>query len=125
VPSARSLTRLQPLSERGLALTRRSASEKAGDADIFVEVGPVNAFAPADQSPMFTFRRCPVREARVPWQRHAHGAAVDEIDDQGVLGDGHPLGQRGADLTRRSAQAGWPLRARGREDVSEEVLVLW
>ncbi|MGH2670402.1 MAG: hypothetical protein ACRDH5_15030, partial [bacterium] len=63
---------VQPSSERGLRLPRRSASEKTGDIDVFVEVGPVNAFATADQTPIGAFRRCPMRQARVPRQRYAH-----------------------------------------------------
>jgi len=60
----------------------------------------MNAFAAADQAPIHAFRRCPVRKARVPQQRYADGTPVDEIDDEGVLGDGYLLGQRGPRLTR-------------------------
>lgn len=97
---ASGLAGLQPSPERRLCFARRAASEETGDADVFVKIRPVHAFAATDQAPIRAFRRCCMREPWVPQQRYADGAPVDEIDDEGVLSDGYLLRQRRARLTR-------------------------
>jgi hypothetical protein len=76
------------------------SGEKARDTNVFVEIGPVDAFATTDQTPVRTLRDRPVSKAGVPRQRDANGAAIDEIDDQSIVPDGHLLSKRRPQLTR-------------------------
>jgi hypothetical protein len=58
---ASALTGLQPSAKRALCLARRTASEKTGHAEIFVEIGPVNALTAADEAPVCAFARRAMR----------------------------------------------------------------
>src|SRR5205085_5469035 len=80
-PLASSLAGLQPSSEGCLSLAGRPTGEKACDTNVFVEIRPVSAFATADQAPIGTFGRRRMCEPWVPWQRHTHRAAIDQVDD--------------------------------------------
>ena len=93
------LAGLEPFAERVLCFTRRPTSEETANADVFVQIGPVNALASANQAPVRAFRWSAMREAGIPEQRHAHGSPVDEVDHERVIGDGHALRQRRAQLT--------------------------
>ena len=86
--------------KRALCLARRPTGEKASDADVFVEIRPVDAFPAPDQPPVRTLGGRPMYKARVPGQGHANGSAVDEVNHQRVVRDCHLLGKRRPQLTR-------------------------
>jgi hypothetical protein len=97
---ASGLAGLQPPSERALCLARRPAGEKARNVNIFVEIGPMDAFASPDQAPIRAFGRRPMCKAGVPRQGHAHTSTVDKVDDQGIVRDRDVLGDRRPQVTR-------------------------
>jgi hypothetical protein len=70
----------------GAAWGRRPA-EKAFHAQVLVDVGPVNAETGASRAPVRALRRSGGKKSRIPDERHRDGTAVQEIDDQGVLGE--------------------------------------
>jgi hypothetical protein len=92
--------RLQPFLEGTLCLAGGASGWKASDTNVFVEVRPVDAFATTDQTPVRTLRGRPMSKAGVPRQRDANGAAVDEIDDQSIVCDGHLLSKGRPQLAR-------------------------
>ncbi len=47
----------------------------------------MNAFAVADEAPLRSFRARAVCKPGIPRQRHAHGATIDQIDDECIVGD--------------------------------------
>jgi hypothetical protein len=72
---------LEPFPEGALCLAGRAAGKKAGNADVFVQIKPVDTFAAPDQAPVRTLPCCPISKTWVPEQRDAHGSAVDKVDD--------------------------------------------
>lgn len=91
---------VEPTLEGALCLGGRAAGKKASHANVFVEIGPVDAFAAPDQAPVHTLRGRAMGKTRVPGQGHADGSAVDEIDDQSLFRDRHALGKRRPQVTR-------------------------
>jgi hypothetical protein len=79
----------EPLLERMLTLSRRPADEQVLDADVFVEVWPVDSSSLADEPPATPLLDRAVKEAGIPGQRHRDGAAVGQLDRQRVVCDGH------------------------------------
>ena len=84
--------------ERGLRFTRTPTPKQALNADILVEVGPVDPFAPPDQPPVASLSGRPVHEPRVPRKRHGQGPTIHQIDDQCILGDTDVLSQGGTQI---------------------------
>jgi hypothetical protein len=82
---------VKPSSQRRLRFTRAPPREKAIDADVLIQFGPVDAFALADESPLDSLLRRAVGEPRVPDQGNRDRAAIDEVNYQGVLGQRHAL----------------------------------
>ncbi len=64
-----------------MGLAGPPARQEALHTDIFVQIRPVDSYPAADETPMGSFRRCPVRQAREPSQRHSDGPTVGKIDD--------------------------------------------
>jgi len=67
---------LQPPPQRILALSRSPAGQKALDADVLIQIRPMNSFTASDEAPIRTLRGCPVRQAREPGDGHGDGPAV-------------------------------------------------
>ena len=74
-----------------LAPAKCGMPQQVGHADVLIEIGPVDAFAPADQTPLLAFLRRAVPQARIPFQRCRDSTSVYELDEQGVFGDEHLL----------------------------------
>src|SRR5207244_2248979 len=82
-------TRLKPLSQRLLTLARGLSCDQPFDADVLVELRPMNPFTAANQLPCRSLSRRTVDQARIPRERHRNRAAVTEIHRQRVLCDGY------------------------------------
>src|SRR5712691_7504842 len=65
----------------------------------------MNSFAITDQSTVLPFGRSPMKQSRIPLQRHAHRTAVGQIDGQCVVSDLNTAGSRGLEFSRQSAHA--------------------
>ncbi len=57
-----------------------------GYLDIFVQIGPVNAFPVADETPVCPLFGGAMQQPGEPGQRNAKGAAVFQRDDQFFVG---------------------------------------
>ena len=55
------------------------AAEQVIDADVFIEVGPVNTLATCDEPPIVELRFGSAGKARIPLDRNLDGAPVCEI----------------------------------------------
>ena len=55
-----------------------TAAQQTGDAQVFVDLGPVNAFAIAEQFKIMPLIRCGVQKSREPSQGNRDPATVDE-----------------------------------------------
>ena len=76
------LSAFEPTPEGGLRLTRTPTGEESFDADVLIEIGPVNALAVADESPTRALSIGAVRKPWVPCERYTDGPAVDQVDNQ-------------------------------------------
>ena len=85
---------LQPALERLLALAGRFAKHQALDADVFVQVRPVDAFAAPNQPPVVPFLRRAVLQARKPRERRSHVTPVGKFDTQRFAGHAHVFCER-------------------------------
>ena len=90
----------EPFREGALCLAGGATGKKAGNADVFVQVGPVDTFAAPDQAPVRALRSCPICKTWVPGQRHADGSAIDKVDNQSFLCDDHLLSKCRPQFTR-------------------------
>ncbi len=70
----------QTPAQRVLRFTRTPSCKKAFDADVLVQIGPVNTFTFADKAPMSAFGLAATREARVPCERNGDRATIDKFD---------------------------------------------
>lgn len=52
------------------------------DTDILIEIRPVDAFAFADETPVFSFLGGRVTESRIPRDRDRDHAAIAQLNDQ-------------------------------------------
>lgn len=86
---------LQPAGQGFVGLAGSEAGGEAGDAEVVVQLGPVNALAAADETPIGALLGSGVRERRGPGERHGNGAAIGEIDDQSAVARMYGLGRRG------------------------------
>ena len=100
VELASAVTTRQPSLQRALCFAGGAAGKKADYTDVFVQVRPMNSFAPSDEAPVATFARGAMRQSWIPSDGHTDGSTVHEVDDERVVGDRHVLGQRGAQFTR-------------------------
>jgi len=82
---------------------RRRAREHALDAQVLVEIRPVEALAGPDQAEVRPLGRSRVRQAPRPGERQADLAAIDEPNPDAASGEPGALDARGA--TRRSGHA--------------------
>jgi hypothetical protein len=65
---------------RGASGSRR-APEQALCAQVFVDIRPVDAESTPGHTPVSALLGGGRKEARIPYERHRDGAAVQEIDD--------------------------------------------
>ena len=81
------------------ALGRRSSIEETLDADIFIEIGPMNALTLSDRTPVAALPCGSMEEARVPLQRHHDRTAVTELDDKRIVDDAYARDNRVGSLS--------------------------
>jgi hypothetical protein len=67
--SSARLAALQPLLQRRLAFSRRPSGDQAVDAQVFIQIWPMNTFAAANQPPVVPLLRCAVEKPGVPRER--------------------------------------------------------
>ena len=65
-----------------LGLRSRNAAKEALDAEVFVDFGPMDALAVAEELPVSTLCLRSGEQAREPDQRHTDSAAVGKADDE-------------------------------------------
>src|SRR4051794_11086044 len=75
----------EPLLKRALALRRRLPSQEVGDANVFIDLRPMNALAAADQSPGGAFFGACMRQAGIPSKRRGDRAAVRQLHGHRVF----------------------------------------
>lgn len=61
------------------------ACQKPRDADVFIEIGPVDSLAAADQAPVGAFSGVSGGQAWKPSQGNGQDTAVEEFHDQQVV----------------------------------------
>jgi hypothetical protein len=67
--------------------------QKSADADVRVEVWPVDTFAVADETPTATLARRSIEKGGEPSQRNQHAASVDKVDNEFGVGDLDAIGK--------------------------------
>ena len=75
----------EPALERALAFLSGTSGNQPLHAEVFVQVGPMNAFTGADQFPVVAFGPGRVDQPRIPSQRDRDGATVRKLSLKGVL----------------------------------------
>lgn len=78
---------LQPVLEGVLTFLRRNAGQQMGYLNIFVQIGPVNAFTVADEMPVCPLFGGTMQQPGEPGQWNANGAVVFQRDDQFFVGN--------------------------------------
>lgn len=63
------------------------SAKEAADAEVLVDIRPVDSLAIADESPVLSLSRISVKEAREPRQRHGHATAIGQFDRQLIVID--------------------------------------
>ncbi len=69
-----------------LALSTLPTRNDASDADVLVEVGPVDAFPIGDQLPVASLGWRPVRQTWIPPERYGDPSPINEVDAQPLAG---------------------------------------
>src|SRR5947207_7132260 len=69
----------------------RDTAQHAFQANVLVNVGPVNSLTVPNDFPACSLLRSRIGEAPRPAERHTHNSAVGKADDYGFVGnvDGH------------------------------------
>jgi hypothetical protein len=101
---------LEPPAKRLLRFTGSSAGQKTGDADVFIQVRPVDALAARNQAPVGALRRRPVSQTREPGQRRRNRPAIREVRHQRVVTNADAPGQRFRYFIPRSTHAMTPTK---------------
>src|SRR5262249_12768245 len=73
---------LQPLLQRPLALARRPSSKEPFNAEVFVEIGPMNSFSCTDHSQVIPLLSSSVGKPRIPGQRGGNCSAIRQFNGQ-------------------------------------------
>ena len=94
--------RREPLLERSLTLPRPDTTQQVLDADILIEIRPVDPLSSAHQSPMEALRRRRMYESRIPRQGDRDRSSIDQVHSERVFIDHHARGTRRPVLNRRS-----------------------
>src|SRR5262245_54827596 len=63
----------------------RGAEQQPADAEVLVDVRPVNALAFTDESPVAALLAARVQQAREPRERHRQPPTVGQVHDQVVV----------------------------------------
>ena len=95
--------RRKPLFEGPLAFAGTRAAEEIFDADVLIEIRPVDPFTSPDETPVITLDWRASRQARVPRDWYRDTATVRKVHRQGIDRDLHPLGHGWPVLNRRSS----------------------
>jgi hypothetical protein len=79
------LTGREPTFERGRAFAALPASEQTFDADMFINVGPLNRCAASENIAISTLGIGGVQKPRIPFKWNADHSAVIERDTNAIL----------------------------------------
>src|SRR5436309_2054595 len=93
---------LEPAMQRLLVLTGRSSQDQVLDADVLVEIRPVNPLAAPDQTPVAPLVRSAMQQAWIPCEGHRDRPPIVQVNRQGVFTDGDVLCPDVRELSRRS-----------------------
>jgi hypothetical protein len=88
------LPSLEPLPEGFVALARFAARQQALNADILVQIWPMNTFAVRYQSPVLALQERSVSQPRKPGEWCCYSSTVLEINDKGFVRDVDAASQR-------------------------------
>jgi hypothetical protein len=61
------------------------------NANVFVQIGPMNSLSVSDPSEIVSLTGRAMLEAGIPSQRNSYGTAITQIDNQTVICDGEVL----------------------------------
>ena len=81
------IARFKPSLQRTRALTGGASANDALNADVLVEVGPMNALSASDKPGMPSLSDGAVKEARIPRKRGGNGAPIRKLNDERIIGD--------------------------------------
>ncbi len=113
-------TSREPFLKRGLAFSGRFSRKQALDADVLVELVPMNAMPTADQSPALAFYLCGVDQSREPGKGHGQTSSVTEFYGQCVFCHSYRFSYRHSDFNCRSIH---PMSPEGCPGVRSQVYV--
>jgi len=82
---ASSLARLEPALQRGLRFPGGPTGEEILDADVLIELGPMNPVAAADEPPVRALGDGAVRESGIPGQGNGECPTIHQVDDQRIV----------------------------------------
>src|SRR5882724_9153697 len=74
---------LQPSLERGATFCRLLAKQQSVDADILIELRPMNSIPCTADLKIGALGRCAMRQTRIPADGHSDRAPIFEVDRQG------------------------------------------
>ena len=72
-----------------MTLARSPTCEKALDADVFIQIRPMNSLASTDQSPVLQLRGSGMRKPREPRKWSHDGSSVREIYGERIIAYRH------------------------------------
>jgi predicted ATPase len=68
-------------------LNRRVTQDESADTDVFIDRGPVDTLAIANQFELVTLLDRGMQQTRKPRERYRKSAAIDEVNRQLMLGN--------------------------------------
>jgi len=87
------------MSKRLLRLTGPAVEQETFDADIFVQIRPMNSLAAGDQTPVGALRWRPTHQTREPRDRDPNRPAIRKVRDYRVIAYAYAQGKRFPELT--------------------------
>lgn len=75
----------KPSAQRRLCLARTPPGKKTFDAEVFVQLRPVDALTFSDEPPVSPFRWAAMCESWIPCQRNGDRTTIDECDHQRII----------------------------------------
>lgn len=96
-------------SGRSVRIRSSTTPKQALDAQIFIDIRPMDTFSIAQQLPILALLRSCIQETRVPRERDAQGAPIRQDDRQLVIAEPHIL-SAGNSVIQRSGHSRHPSR---------------
>jgi len=79
---------IEPALKRSLGFTGPPPRQEALNANVLIQIRPVNSFAVADKSPVGALNMCPMRQSWEPGERRRDGPAIHQVHGKGIVAYG-------------------------------------